>query len=185
MQKLLKLSLIAIVLAIAGCKSSPSGPEQTGAGVEERSPGGEAKQVEPPAVAKVTPPAATEDSGIAALKDPKNILSRRSVFFEYDSFTVKDEFKPLIEAHAKFLVSHPKLRTLIQGNADERGSREYNLALGQKRADAVKNMLLLLGAKETQIESVSLGEEKPRNPGHDDAAWAENRRSDLLYPGEF
>jgi peptidoglycan-associated lipoprotein len=74
---------------------------------------------------------------------------------------------------------------LIQGNTDERGSREYNLALGQKRADAVKKALLLLGARDEQIESVSLGEEKPKNASHDEAAWAENRRGDLLYSGEF
>jgi peptidoglycan-associated lipoprotein len=77
------------------------------------------------------------------------------------------------------------MKMLIQGNADERGSREYNLALGQKRADAVKRSLLVLGAKEDQVESVSLGEEKPKNPGHDEAAWAENRRGDILYSGEY
>jgi peptidoglycan-associated lipoprotein len=74
---------------------------------------------------------------------------------------------------------------LIQGNTDERGSREYNVALGQRRSDGVKKMLLLLGAKEAQIESVSLGEEKPRAEGHDEAAWSQNRRSDILYSGEY
>ncbi len=74
---------------------------------------------------------------------------------------------------------------LIQGNTDERGSREYNLALGQKRAEAVKKQLILLGAREEQVESVSLGEEKPKNPGQNEAAWAENRRGDMLYSGEF
>jgi peptidoglycan-associated lipoprotein len=74
---------------------------------------------------------------------------------------------------------------LVQGNTDERGSREYNIALGQKRSEALKRMLILLGAKEEQIESVSLGEEKPRAEGHDEAAWAQNRRSDILYQGEY
>jgi peptidoglycan-associated lipoprotein len=74
---------------------------------------------------------------------------------------------------------------LIQGNTDDRGSREYNLALGQKRADAIKKMLTLLGAREEQVESVSLGEEKPKNEGQNEAAWAENRRGDMLYTGEF
>ena len=77
------------------------------------------------------------------------------------------------------------MKMLIQGNADERGSREYNLALGQKRADAIKKMLTLLGAREEQVESVSLGEEKPKNEGQNEAAWAENRRGDMLYSGEF
>ncbi|GAB4171219.1 MAG: peptidoglycan-associated lipoprotein Pal [Rhodocyclaceae bacterium] len=181
------LLVIGFVLALAGCKSSPTGPEQAGAGVEERSPGAApaATPVEPAPVAKVTPAGPAGDAGIAALKDPNNILSKRSVFFEFDSFAIKDEFKPLLEAHAKFLASRPQMKMLIQGNADERGSREYNLALGQKRADAVKAVLILLGVKESQIESVSLGEEKPRNPGHDESAWAENRRGDLLYSGEF
>ena len=74
---------------------------------------------------------------------------------------------------------------LIQGNTDERGSREYNIALGQKRSEGVKKMLLLLGAKEEQVESVSLGEEKPRAEGHDEQAWSQNRRSDILYQGEY
>ena len=75
-------------------------------------------------------------------------------------------------------------RVTIQGNTDERGSREYNIALGQKRADAIKRMMTLLGAQETQVETVSFGKEKPRNPGHDEAAWAENRRGDIMYAGE-
>jgi len=169
-------------LLIAGCSSTPK--TDAGAAVEERGPGSDAKPVETPSVAPVSP-GELEGTGIAALKDPKSILSKRSVFFDFDSFVIKDEFKPLIEAHAKFLVSNPKMKMLIQGNTDERGSREYNLALGQKRAEAVKRNLTLLGAKDEQIESVSLGEEKPKNAGHDEAAWAENRRGDMLYAGEY
>ena len=119
------------------------------------------------------------------LTDPKSILSRRSIFFDYDRFDVKDEYRELVTAHARFLSNNRQFKMLIQGNTDERGSREYNLALGQKRADAVKRMLVMLGVREDQVESVSLGEEKPRSEGHDEAAWAENRRSDMLYSGEF
>ena len=119
------------------------------------------------------------------LTDPQSILSRRSVFFDYDRFDVKDEYRELVTAHARFLSNNRQFKMLIQGNTDERGSREYNLALGQKRADAVKRMLVMLGVREDQVESVSLGEEKPRSEGHDEAAWAENRRSDMLYSGEF
>ena len=107
------------------------------------------------------------------------------MFFDYDQFVIKDEFKPLVEAHARFLVGHPKMKMLIQGHADERGSREYNLALGQKRAEALKKMLALLGAKEDQLESVSLGEEKPRCAEHAESCWSQNRRDDMLYTGEF
>jgi peptidoglycan-associated lipoprotein len=118
------------------------------------------------------------------LHNPNSILSKRSVYFDFDSFVVKDEFKPLVEAHARYLQSHPDARMTIQGNTDERGSREYNIALGQKRADAVKRMMVLLGAGDSQIETVSFGKEKPKNPGHDEAAWAENRRDDIVYAGE-
>ncbi len=98
---------------------------------------------------------------------------------------MKLDYFPVIEAHSKFLKKNTTGKVLIQGNADERGSSEYNLALGQKRAEAVKTTLKLLGVKEDQIEAVSLGKEKPRNPGHDEAAWAENRRADILYKGEY
>ena len=109
----------------------------------------------------------------------------RVVYFDYDSYVIKDQYRPLVEAHAKFLVSHPKVKMLIQGNTDERGSREYNLALGQKRADAVKKALGLLGVSEGQRESVSLGEEKPSCSNSGESCWAANRRGDMLYSGEF
>ena len=127
----------------------------------------------------------TGATGFAALKDPNNILSKRAVYFDYDKFDVKDEFKPLIEAHAKFLRDNASAKMLIQGNADERGSREYNVGLGQRRSDAVKKMLTLLGARENQIESVSLGEEKPSCTDHTESCWAKNRRDDMLYGGEY
>ena len=123
-------------------------------------------------------------AGGSPLRDPANILSKRSVYFDYDSFVVKDEFRPLVEAHARYLVANRGTRMIIQGNTDERGSREYNIALGQKRADAVKRTMTLLGAQEAQIETVSFGKEKPKNPGHDESAWAENRRADIVYAGE-
>jgi len=169
-------------LLLSACGSQPAAPEQPAAGVEDRTP---KIKVETPTVTPVTPAKEEPSTGLAALKDPKNILSKRSVFFDFDQYLIKAEFRPLIEAHARFMVANPRMKMLIQGNADERGSREYNLALGQRRADAVRKSLTLLGAKEAQIEAVSLGEEKPRNPGHDEAAWAENRRGDMLYSGEY
>ena len=120
----------------------------------------------------------------SALKDPRNILSKRNIYFDYDQFTVKEEYRPIVEAHAKYLQSNRSARAILQGNSDERGTREYNIALGQKRADAVKNMMLLLGAQEIQIETVSFGKEKPRREGHDEASWAENRRVDIVHAGE-
>jgi peptidoglycan-associated lipoprotein len=122
---------------------------------------------------------------LSALKDPKNILSQRSIFYDYDKFDVRDEYRALVEAHAKYLRENPAARMLIQGNTDERGSREYNVGLGQRRSDGVKRMLTLLGARDNQVESVSLGEEKPQDAGHTESAYSKNRRSDILYSGEY
>jgi peptidoglycan-associated lipoprotein len=97
---------------------------------------------------------------------------------------IKDEYKPMVTAHARYLAANRAQKITIEGNTDERGSREYNIALGQRRADSVRQMMVLLGVKEDQIETVSFGEEKPRNPGHDEAAFAENRRSDIRYSGD-
>jgi peptidoglycan-associated lipoprotein len=113
--------------------------------------------------------------------DPNNPLSRRSIFFDFDSFVVKDDFRPVLEAHSRFLVANPTRKVVLQGNTDDRGSREYNIALGQKRADAVRRAMVALGVAENQMEAVSFGEERPRNSGADEPALAENRRVDLAY----
>ena len=124
-------------------------------------------------------------AAMAKLRDPNSPLSKRSVFFDYDQYDVKGEYKNQLQAHAKFIASEPNARVLVQGNTDDRGSREYNLALGQRRDDAIKKQLVLMGAPESQIESVSLGKEKPKALGDNEAAWAENRRGDMLYNGEY
>ncbi|QID16681.1 peptidoglycan-associated lipoprotein Pal [Nitrogeniibacter mangrovi] len=174
MRSTLAASFVVIGL-LAGCSSTPM-TQDSGAAVEDRTT--------PDTIPTVTPTQAA-GSSLAELTDPSSPLSKRSVFFDYDSFVIRGEFMPLVEAHARFLVAHPDIKMLIQGNADERGSREYNLALGQKRADAIKKALLLLGAKEGQIEAVSLGEEKPRCTDSTEDCYAQNRRGDMLYSGEF
>jgi peptidoglycan-associated lipoprotein len=113
--------------------------------------------------------------------DPNGVLAKRSVYFDFDSYIVKDEFNSLLAAHAKYLSSHTSHKVLVQGNTDERGGREYNLALGQKRAVAVTKSLTALGVAGTQMEAVSLGKEKPKAEGHDESAWAQNRRADIVY----
>ena len=120
---------------------------------------------------------------VAVEVDPLTVgaLAKRSIYFDYDSFVVKAEFQATIEAHAKYLVANKGRKILVQGNTDERGGREYNIALGQKRAEAVRKALALLGVPEAQVEAVSLGEEKPKATGSDEASWAENRRSDIVY----
>jgi peptidoglycan-associated lipoprotein len=115
------------------------------------------------------------------LNDPQGILAKRSIYFDLDSYIVKDEFRPVIEAHARYLTSNRARRVAIQGHTDERGGSEYNLALGQKRAEAVRQALTLLGVSEAQMEAVSFGKEKPKAFGSDESAWAENRRADITY----
>jgi peptidoglycan-associated lipoprotein len=173
-----------LVLLLAACAEEPAVPEQEAAPPVPPA----AAKAETPKPAPATPVAAPEAVGeyaLSQLKNPSSILSKRSVYFDYDKYVVKDEFKALIEAHAKFLVHNPGSKMLIQGNADERGSREYNLALGQKRSEAVKKLLIVLGAKEDQIEAVSLGKEKPRCTESNEGCWSQNRRDDMLYNGEY
>lgn len=171
MKKLIVPVLLAVLLG--ACSSTPdTGAEQSGAPVEGR-------------VNTVTAGGVGGSQLPAILTDPKSILSKRSVYFDYDKYEIKPEYKDLVAAHAKFLVDNRQFKMLIQGHTDERGSREYNIALGQKRADAVKKALVLLGAREDQVESVSLGEEKPSCVDASEACWSKNRRGDMLYNGEF
>lgn len=113
--------------------------------------------------------------------DTDACLRQRVVYFDFDQDALKPEFQNIVACHAKYLRDRPSARITLEGNADERGSREYNLALGQKRAEAVRRALIALGVSESQLEAVSLGEEKARSGANDDAALAENRRADLVY----
>jgi peptidoglycan-associated lipoprotein len=105
--------------------------------------------------------------------------TQRVVYFDFDSYAIKDEFRPMIEGHARVLSANRSRKMMIEGHADERGGREYNLALGQRRAEAVVRSLALLGAGDAQLEAVSYGKERPVDPGHDETAWAKNRRAEL------
>ncbi|MBV9191227.1 MAG: peptidoglycan-associated lipoprotein Pal [Betaproteobacteria bacterium] len=177
--------VVAASALLFGCATEEAAKPAATAPVAAPAPAPKPAAAESKPVTTVEAAPKTGATGFAALKDPNNILSKRAVYFDYDKFDVKDEFKPLIEAHAKFLRDNSSAKMLIQGNADERGSREYNVGLGQRRSDAVKKMLTLLGARESQIESVSLGEEKPTCSEHTEACWAKNRRDDMLYGGEY
>ena len=172
---------VAIIAALAGCKSTDT---QTPAPDEDRAAAEAAKDSTSTRGAGATGVTGTAGA-IQPHRDPANMLSqKRSVYFDYDQFTIKDEYRATVEGHAKYLQSNRTLRLTLQGNTDERGTREYNIALGQKRADAVKKLMVLLGAGEVQIETVSFGKEKPRREGHDEQSWAENRRVDIVYVGE-
>ena len=186
--------LIVAALAVAslwGC-ASPSTKDEGKAGVEDRTPNAVTAPAatpitspQQPSTVTVQPLGSGTAGGANPLKDPNNILSKRSIFYDYDSDTIKDEFKPVLAAHAKYLSGNRQAKVLLQGNTDERGSREYNIALGQRRAEAAKRILVLQGAQESQVEAVSLGEEKPRCEAQNEECWAQNRRSDILYGGEY
>jgi len=115
------------------------------------------------------------------LNDPKSLLAKRSVYFEFDRSGINDADVATVEAHGRYLVDHHARTVRIEGNCDERGGREYNLALGQRRADSVRDRLKSLGVAGDRVETTSFGKERPRNAGHDEAAWAENRRADIVY----
>lgn len=120
-------------------------------------------------------------SSIDPLSDPKSLLAQRSIYFGFDQYAVKDVYKPALEAHAQYLSGHAGAKVTIEGNTDERGSSEYNLALGNRRAENVKKVMTVLGTSDKQIEVVSLGKEKPKSDCHEESCWAENRRADIVY----
>ncbi|WP_394809137.1 peptidoglycan-associated lipoprotein Pal [Nitrosomonas sp.] len=172
MRKLLGISLIVLLSACASQTTQPEVEDLTaGAGAGSGS-------------SDLTGAGSGKPSYFSQLQDPNSILSKRSVYYDYDSYSVKNEYRELVLSHAKFLRDNASASVILQGNTDDRGSREYNLALGQRRADSVRNMMTLAGARDEQIESVSLGEEKPRALGHSESAWSQNRRTDILYRGE-
>jgi peptidoglycan-associated lipoprotein len=122
-----------------------------------------------------------ERSGMSSLDDPQSLLAVRIIYFEYDSSDIKFEDRATVEAHAAYLVANPNTNITLEGHADERGSREYNLALGERRAQTVKRQMTLLGASPGQIRTVSYGEERPAIDDHDDYSWSQNRRVEILY----
>jgi len=137
-----------------------------------------------PAPAPMAQPVEQPKMAMNPLHDPNSILAKRSVYFDFDKSDIKSEFQPLVEAHAGYMTGHASATVRIEGNCDERGSREYNLALGQRRADSVRKAMVLLGVSDERIETISWGEEKPRSMGHNEAAWSQNRRSDIIYTHE-
>jgi len=186
MQKIIVGIAVSLSLLFAGCSSTKD--EQKGAAIEDRTAG--ATQPTPP---KGPSTAGVKDGQVATVtvpprestpSDMAGDLAKRSIFFDFDSNIVKEEFRPTVAAHAKNLTQNRTKKMIIQGNTDERGSREYNLALGQRRADSVRQMMTVLGAQGGQIETVSFGEEKPRAQGSDESAYTQNRRADIVYQGE-
>ena len=161
---------LAIVALIAGCSS---GTKLNETPVTDRTGTAGGQQ----GASTVTPVTIGPNAGTA--QGPVGVA--RIVYFDYDSYTVKPEFQSLIDGHAKFLKANPQRRISIEGHTDERGGREYNLALGQKRAETVRKALVMLGVPDARIEAVSYGEEKPRATCHEEKCWQENRRVDFAH----
>jgi peptidoglycan-associated lipoprotein len=184
MKNVSRLALIgslATIMLLGACSSTPVAPPPA---APAPAPTPIAQPSAAPIVApKVATPAPVTKSEIAPYLDPANPLSKeKSVFFDFDQYTVKPEGQRVLEMHGKYLSSHSAVKIKVEGNADEQGGAEYNLALGQKRADAVVKVLKVFGVSDTQMEAVSFGKEKPKAMGHDEQARAQNRRVDLNYP---
>jgi peptidoglycan-associated lipoprotein len=179
-----KLLMVAVAsVFLVACKSTPVTPAK----VEDKSPAGAStgadSGADTGAIKEVAIDSSANSAGNSALKDPNNILSKRNIYFDYDSDAVKAEYRPIIEAHAKYMQANADAKMILQGNTDERGTREYNLSLGQRRAVAVKNSLNLLGVKDSQIETVSYGEEKATQNCAGDSC-DKDRRVDIVHQGD-
>jgi len=170
-----RLLAALVPLFLAACASKPLTPPPA--------PVAQAP-VHAPAPAPMAAPApAPVAAALPAHLDPNSALNREhSVYFKFDDSVVGAEYRGVVERHGSYLREHPAVHAVVQGNTDERGGAEYNLALGQRRAEAVKAAMKIYGARDAQVEATSYGEEKPVATGHDEAAWSQNRRADIVYP---
>ncbi|MFI4923197.1 MAG: peptidoglycan-associated lipoprotein Pal [Burkholderiales bacterium] len=171
----MKKIILSILLAglLASCASKEAKEESQQATVPERGVAQGKLQTFPEQGAPQPMPSAAQAMPM-----------ERSIYFDFDKSIIKDQYQPLVKAHAQYLANNSSSRITIQGNCDERGSREYNLGLGQRRADAEKHALTVLGVSKSQIETVSFGKEKPRCTEHNESCWSQNRRADIVYQGE-
>jgi len=178
MQKNL-IVLIAIIAsaAVAGCSShKPRAQPQNTSATESGDQSSTSGAGNSNAIGSNNGAAGDESAGPSGEQ-----LKNRVIYFEFDSSDIKSEYNDLISAHGRYLASNPSKHVRIEGNTDERGSREYNIGLGERRAQAVRRALMLQGATESQITTVSYGEERPAVTGHTDEAWARNRRANIVY----
>ena len=171
-----KLGVLLLLVALGGC-SSKGGPQPDGVAVEDQGSQAGAGDV------ATRPADGYGDGAMMRLDDPSSPLAHRVIYFAFDSSEVVPRDRELLAAHAAYLAANPDVRVSVEGHTDERGSREYNVALGEPRARAVKRILEFQGASPSQITVVSYGEEKPAAEGHDESAWALNRRVELVYVG--
>jgi len=188
MNKWIKIGLIlipALILGACGTTATKKGEAGGGAGMENGSTGGaggaSTMGVGPGGGAEATPLGGGGMAGGGA--GDADLLSKKVVYFDYDSSSIHSEDRAIIQAHANYLSQHPGTKVTLEGHTDERGTREYNIGLGERRANAVKQMMLLMGVSSSQISTVSYGEERPAALGHDESAWHLNRRVEIVYSG--
>jgi peptidoglycan-associated lipoprotein len=172
--QILALLVVTLAVTLAGCGSKPVKPAPSTAPTESN------------AGAQTDAANAANAAGAAGNQDETagpqaGLLATRIVYFDFDSAVIQGAGVDVVAAHAKYLAANPQARVRLEGNTDERGSREYNIGLGDRRAQAVRRALLLQGVTEGQLTTVSYGEERPADPGHDEAAWAKNRRVEIVY----
>jgi peptidoglycan-associated lipoprotein len=172
MQRALVVLLVAASLSLGACASKKPKPAAPPASDAASTTSGGAGDASAAAGANADSEAAGPQAGL---------LATRVVYFDFDSSEIKGAGTDVVAAHAKYLASHAAIRVRLEGHTDERGSREYNIGVGERRAQAVRRALLLQGATDAQISTVSYGEERPAVSGHDEAAWAKNRRVEIVY----
>lgn len=171
-----KMTVAVLPFALlAACASTPeeqAAPADTGSTQTMTAPGGGAETM-----------GAGGNGGFqgSPLDDPNSLLSKRVIYFDFDKADIKAEYRDIVQAHAAYLGQNANVRVTLQGHADERGTREYNMGLGDRRANAVKNVLTLQGASAGQVDTVSYGEERPVAMGHDEQSWGQNRRVEIIY----
>ncbi len=176
---------IAATSLLAACSSMNFDKWDTDDAAEAAARAGKTAPAPAPAPAE-TPAAAPApvQSLMYPTADATGALAQRSVFYDFDKYSIADKYQPIVAAHSQFLNQNTNAKVVLQGNCDARGSREYNLALGQRRADSVRKMMEANGVKDSQISTVSFGSEKPRQKGHTQADYAANRRTDINYQGQ-
>lgn len=184
MSKLPRLiPLVTLALVLGACSSSPE--KDANAPIDDRGISSEEMDaLDGARTSGVGDPADFQGSELGALNDPASPLSVRVFYFELDSSEIRSDYRPSVEAHGAFLAANPTVSVVVEGHADEQGSREYNIALGERRAQALRRQLVLLGASADQIRTVSYGEERPAETGHDDYSYERNRRAVMVYPGD-
>ena len=171
MRRVVIVLVVAAALALGGCAGKPTKPAPSAPETSEGAQGAGAGAAS----------AAAANPDDEAMGPQAGLLATRVVYFDFDSAEIKGAGTDVVAAHAKYLGAHPAIRVRLEGHTDERGSREYNIGLGERRAQSVRRALLLQGATDVQISTVSYGEERPAAPGHDEAAWAKNRRVEIVY----